>query len=310
MFALVAVALVAVALPARAALPPQPSRTVFFGIDVPDDTPALVDRAAGRARARPPVANIFVQLDSCLTPATRQGLAARRLDPMVSLEPWSWRSRWGQADLPQYGLGRVAGGSWDPQLTSIAQAIAAYQAPVILRFAHEMNGWWYPWAVGQNGNTAADYVAAWRHVWTLFQSAGATNARFLWSPNALTGSGQETPLEQAYPGDAYVSMIGMTAYGRGGTPSTTYDPTYARLVALAPGKPVVLAETGVDGPTKTAWLYAFGDWLVKHTAVTGFVWFNTTPETTGSSGDYRFDDTTAHAAAFRQTLTRFPRTPR
>jgi hypothetical protein len=26
----------------------------------------------------------------------------------------------------------------------------------------EFNGSWYPWSIGVNGNTAADYVAAWR----------------------------------------------------------------------------------------------------------------------------------------------------
>jgi putative protein kinase ArgK-like GTPase of G3E family len=71
-------------------------------------------------------------------------------------------------------------------------------------------------------------------------------------------------------------------------------------------KPVVLAETGVDGAAKTAWITAFGGWLTTHGRIVGFVWFNTTPFTSGASGDYRFDDVTANALAFRRTLAGVP----
>jgi beta-mannanase len=46
-----------------------------------------------------------------------------------------------------------------------------------------MNGTWSPWAVGVNGNTAAHYVAAWRHVHRIFTKVGATNATWVWCPN-------------------------------------------------------------------------------------------------------------------------------
>jgi beta-mannanase len=41
--------------------------------------------------------------------------------------------------------------------------------PFYLRFAHEMNGKWQPWSPGVNGNTAARYVIAWRHVHHIFR---------------------------------------------------------------------------------------------------------------------------------------------
>lgn len=275
---------------------------VFFGISVPGDDPALLARAGAAAGVAPTVDNIFVKLDSTsFGTASLRRIAARGMRPMVSLEPWSYRSTWGQTAMPDYDLASVATGMHDRQLRALAGAVAAFQEPVYLRFAHEMNGWWYPWAVGQNGNTPPEYVRAWRHVRQLFRTAGATNAAFVWSPNALTGSGRETPLEFAYPGDPYVDLVGMTAYGHGTSPAATFDPTYARLTALT-GKPIVLTETGVDGPGKAAWIAAFGEWLAKHERVTGFVWFNTTPASTGASGDYRFDDTPANAAAFRRAL--------
>jgi hypothetical protein len=49
------------------------------------------------------------------------------------------------------------------------QGMAAYGKPVLLRFAHEMhNQPSYSWAVGVNGNTASDYLAAWDYVHARF----------------------------------------------------------------------------------------------------------------------------------------------
>lgn len=291
--------------PTAGAATPPGTRSVFFGINVPADSPALVARAAAAAGRAPSVDNIFVKLDSAFTAATLRGIADRDMTPMVSLEPWSWRSRWGDADLPKYGLRTIVRGQHDAALFAVASAVAAYGRPVYLRFAHEMNGWWYPWAAGRNGNSAADYVAAWRRVKLIFSVAGAANAKFVWSPNALTGSGLETPLEAAYPGDPWVDYLGMTAYGHGGTPAGTYDATYARLAAVS-GKPIILSETGAAGAGKAGWMAGFGPWLAAHPRVVGFVWFNTTPTSTDASGDYRFDDSPANATVFRQTLGSLP----
>lgn len=295
----------AVSLPTSIATATAARTPVFFGIDVPGDQQTLIDRAAAAAGARPTVDNIFVKLDSGFSTATLTGISARRMTPMVSLEPWSWKSTWGQSGLPQYSLAAIASGRWDQQFLAIARTTAAYRGPVYLRFAHEMNGWWYPWAVSQNGNSAAGYVAAWRHVRTLFRAAGAANAMFVWSPNALTGSAQESPLEAAYPGDAYVDLVGFTGYGHGGSAAATYDATYARLAKLTT-KPIMLSETGVDGTAKASWIAGFGSWLATHPRVVGFVWFATTPSTSGASGDYRYDDTATNAAAFRRALATVP----
>ena len=42
----------------------------------------------------------------------------------------------------------------------------------MLRFAHEMNGGWYRWAKGVNGNTSDQDVQAWRHLHDLFAAEG------------------------------------------------------------------------------------------------------------------------------------------
>ena len=118
--------------------------------------------------------------------------------PFITLEPWSLISQRDQANQPQYSLARIASGAYDADLRRIALVIAALHSPVYLRFAHEMNGNWYPWGSDVNGNQPADYVRAWRHVHGVFVAAGAVNAQWVWSPDADTGS-KPVALQPLYP---------------------------------------------------------------------------------------------------------------
>ena len=45
-----------------------------------------------------------------------------------------------------------------PGLDAWAKAAAAFDKPVVIRFAHEMNGVWYSWSEGAWGNQPGDYV--------------------------------------------------------------------------------------------------------------------------------------------------------
>ena len=54
-----------------------------------------------------------------------------------------------------------------------ARQVAAYKGPVLLRFAQEMNGRWYPWSESTNGNHRGEFVRAWRHVHAIFDRAGS-----------------------------------------------------------------------------------------------------------------------------------------
>ena len=99
------------------------------------------------------------------------------------------------------------------------------QARLVLRLDAEMNGAWYDYG-SQAGQNPQAFVAMWRHVHDLFVAAGATNVSWQWCPNVDPESVQ-TPLEQLYPGDAYVDWTGMTGYNEGGeSVSWLFDSTY------------------------------------------------------------------------------------
>ena len=81
----------------------------------------------------------------------------------------------------------------------------------------------------------------------------------------------------------------------------TFTPWVARLAALT-HRPVILAEIGAEGAHKTDWIRSLGSYLARTPAIVGFVWFNTTPGTTGATGHYRIDDSPTQVAAFRSML--------
>ena len=108
--------------------------------------------------------------------------------PMIVWEPWE-RPLNGYASPTQAGasVAAIASGRYNTYIRGWARALAQYRRPVLIKFMHEMNRSWYPWSIGVNGNTAAGYVRAWRHVHDLFRAAGATNVAWVWSLNTRTG---------------------------------------------------------------------------------------------------------------------------
>jgi len=201
---------------------------------------------------------------------------------------------------PACGDAAVAAGSYDAYLHAWARAAAAYGKPFYLRFDHEMNGSWYPWNPGSNGNTDASFVAMWRHVHDVLAADGATGARWVWCPNTTPGGG---PYAGQYPGDAYVDFTCLDGYNWGplhprGWHSfhDEFARDYAALAALSP-RPMIIGETASTevGGDKAAWIAAaFADLPVSFPRVRALLWFDANKET-----DWRVDSSPASLAAYR-----------
>jgi chitodextrinase len=159
----------------------------------------------------------------------------------------------------------VAAGKYDAQITKVAQAMAAFGHPLFLLFDEEMNGTWYPYSPGVNGNTAASFVAMWRHMHDLFVQAGASNVTWVWCPNVDTNGITPTwsSMASVYPGDAYVDWTGLNGYNWGSGPGggwmsfdQVFHTSYANLLQIAPSKPIMLGEVASEelGGSKAAWI--------------------------------------------------------
>jgi len=168
----------------------------------------------------------------------------------------------------------IADGASDAYITRFAQAVRSFGEPLAISFGHEMNGNWYPW--GTTGTTAANFVAAWRHLHELFGAAHATNVIWVWNPNIINPM-PGVPLEPLWPGNSYVDWIGMTGYFAVTGPHTfdgVYGPTMTQIRRFTT-KPFIIAETAVE--TSSSELNSVSSLIgsVKNNSdVLGFVWFD------------------------------------
>jgi hypothetical protein len=139
----------------------------------------------------------------------------------------------------------IAAGKDDSIIKAMAEQFKAFYRPVLLRWFWEMNLDGHHTACEGSGSVAsqaAGYIAAWKHIWTIFQQVGATNVGFVWCPSAAAKAGGATPF---FPGKAYVDWIGGDVYDR-----STYNNNFASVFApyykvfSTYGLPMAVCETG------------------------------------------------------------------
>jgi mannan endo-1,4-beta-mannosidase len=189
-------------------------------------------------------------------------------------------------------LAGIASGRYDSYLNAYAAAVRSYRGPVILSFGHEMNGPWYPWGSGHT--SPAVFVAAWRHIVTLFRNDGAYNVTWLWTVNVVAlGQHVVSPVPW-WPGPSYVNWVGIDGYYESPAErfASLFGPTIAAARALT-RDPILISETGVaptaSRPTEIRDLFAG----VHADRLLGLVWFDAR-----GSRDWRLDSPVA-IAAFR-----------
>jgi hypothetical protein len=205
--------------------------------------------------------------------------------PLLTWEPWNP----GMGTVQSFTLANIVNGVYDSYITNWAADAKTWGHPFFLRLGHEMNGNWYPWCASVNGNTAGQYIGMWQHVHDIFTGVGATNVTWVWCVNFVSPS--FTPIDQLYPGDNYVDWISVDGYNRLANSwqdfSVLAAPTVAQLINIAPGKPVMVAETGCNqniNHDKRQWfLNALTNYLpLMQPRIKAWVYFNSTNTSDGN----------------------------
>ena len=196
----------------------------------------------------------------------------------------------------------IAAGRYDDYVREWARGAAAAPGLVYVRPFPEMNGDWTAW----NGDTAA-FRAAWRRVVALFDEEGATNVRWVFSPNVTDEPRTDANrMELYYPGHDYVDVLALDGYNWGSTRphigwrsfAEVFATGYDRITRLG-DQPVWIAEfaSADEGGDKAAW-------VEEMFATTGFdriealVWFDEDKE-----ADWRIASDASVLQAFRAALT-------
>jgi hypothetical protein len=243
--------------------------------------------------------------------ARMDAVGARGAMPMVTWEPANWTLG---ADQPNYALATIVRGDHDPHIRQWARDAAAWGEPLYLRFAHEMNGDWYPWSPLANGNGGPkEYVAAWRHVHEIFEEEGATNVRWVWNPD-ITDSDRPSPRRPSYaslyPGDEYVDWVAIDAYNWGTSQRWSqwrtfpqlFEVSYTEMEALT-DKPMMVGETASaeSGGDKGAWIRRtfLTDIPTKYPRVRAVIWYHRNNEA-ASDADWRVNSSDGSLGAFRE----------
>lgn len=197
--------------------------------------------------------------------------------PVISWEPWDPSGD--TKTQPKYTLDTIINGDHDGYIRSWARGIADMKIPVGIRFAHEMNGYWYPWNIHDegSGNSPAKYAQAWQHVHDIFAEEKATNAMWIWSPN-VNRYLADVNLAEVYPGDDYVDVVGMVGYGTrvGETAQDTFGSTIDEIRTFTQ-KNILISETGAeeqDDMSKAIWIDSLYSMLEQNPSMIGFIWFN------------------------------------
>ncbi len=201
-----------------------------------------------------------------------------------------------QWDPTLASVSRIAAGGYDSYLRSFADSVRGFGHPVVIGFGHEMNAYWYSW--GYRHLPAATFVAAWRHIVTLFRAQHADNVTWLWTIQAdEPGTGT---IASWWPGVKYVTWVGIDGYYY--RPSETFFSIFGETIAQVrafTGLPVLLSEVAV-GPDagqarKIPDLFAG----MRQYGTLGLVWFDIAQHQGTYHQDWRIEGNPAAEAAFR-----------
>jgi mannan endo-1,4-beta-mannosidase len=170
-------------------------------------------------------------------------------------------------------LAAIADGRYDSYLRTYAAAVRAYGGRVVISFGHEPNGSWYSW--GFRHASPAVFVAAWRHIVTVFRRQGAGNVTWLWTVNVLDPKTHIPSPAAWWPGRSYVTWVGIDGYYL--RPSWKFAPLFGptiKAVRALTLDPILISETAATPSAgkaaKIADLFAG----IRAYGLLGFVWFD------------------------------------
>ncbi len=210
-------------------------------------------------RCRPSVGIRYVHWGMAPDMTQPRFMLAHGILPLVELQPLS------------ASLSSIVHGRQDRWLTSWARAIRDLGAPVLVSFAPEANGSRYSY--GYHHVSARLYISAWRYVATLFARVGASRVRWVWI--MISGGRGTEPLARLWPGDAWVSTVGLDGYllRRGSTVEATFGPAIAAIRRFT-RKPVLITETAASPAAGKARAVRELATMVSRDHLMGFVWFD------------------------------------
>jgi mannan endo-1,4-beta-mannosidase len=200
----------------------------------------------------------------------------------------------------------IASGKYDGYLQRQAAKARAAHRQILLRWGYEMNLPGGVYGSHVRGETPRSYIAAWRHIVTVFRNARAHNVRFVWSPN--TDCAGHCPFSAYFPGNHYVDWLGLDGYNFAAAHNAAwvtlryvFASSYATITRLS-SRPLMFSEVA-SAPSpgnKARWIrYGFTKTIPRDfPRVRAAVWFDSDKE-----ADWRVNSSHASLRAWRKVVT-------
>ncbi len=158
-------------------------------------------------------------------------------------------------NVPVGTLAAGATGAYNQYFSTLASSlVSAGDSTAYLRLGWEFDGNWYAWDAG-TAAAEANYAAYFRQIVTTMRAVPGAAFKFVWNPDADAFTTSGYSVAAAYPGSAYVDLIGLDVYDQSwATPltpanawsSTTLpDLTAAQQFAASVNEPLAVCEWGV-----------------------------------------------------------------
>jgi len=196
--------------------------------------------------------------------------------------------------------GQIVRGERDKEIGYLAEFYKAWidkgeGRTAMIAPMQEMNG---TWTVYGRDSSSEEYKQAYRYIVDFFQQKGIGDTQVLWvfAPNGWNDPAYpERAFENYYPGDDVVDFVSFSSYNYGFCPATVdvswvwesyheiFEPFINRMQAMAPTKPVIIAETATtayydrdlsDNQVKDQWLIDTYNHLADNPAVIGVYYFS------------------------------------
>ena len=228
---------------------------------------------------KPYLVMVFVDWDNFIDDGIIRDVYAQECILVVTWEPWH------TIDKKGIDYDAILSGNMNLYIRDFAKKLKRINRPIFLRFAHEMNGDWYPWSASKIGSEK--YIAIYRHMKDVFDKVGTSNVKWIFSVN-WEDIPKENNFINCYPGDEYVDFIGIDGYNWGSTKPWSrwlsfkeiFQKRHYEIVANFK-KPIIISEfsTTSSGGDKAVWIREAMNNIKEMKKIKAFVLFNVDKET-------------------------------
>ena len=211
-----------------------------------------------------------------------------------------------------------AAGSYNQYATTLAKNLVSYGAgKIVIRLGAEANGAWEADYVGTTTTEMNDWAKCYDNEVTAMRAVPGAHFLFVWNPNACT---TDLPLNEWYPGNSFVDIVGIDAYDQDCSSSKTVsqegwaafstdgfdgDPTFPSIAAIeafavAHEKPLSFPEWGIPAgqPDDAAYVTKMAQ-MFKHDVFAFESYFDSGSDGIAALGSAIPDATDAYSQAFR-----------